>query len=64
MHGSTIEYVVQHRVQDYWLDLVNGKFSLLYEAKKHVELAEKKNPNTDFRLVKRTTSFLDELQNS
>ena len=65
MHGSSIEYVVQIRVQDYWIDygrgMSNKKFSYREDAEELLGEAKEDNPNRDFQLVKRTTSYKDEI---
>ena len=64
MHGSSVEYLVQIRVQDYWIDygrgLSNKKFSYREDAEELLEEAKEDNPGRDFQLVKRTTSYTDE----
>jgi hypothetical protein len=64
MHGSSVEYLVQIRVQDYWIDygrgLISGEFRYREDAEKHLEKAKIDKPNRDFRLVKRITTFRDE----
>lgn len=65
MHGSSVEYLVQIRVQDYWIDygrgLSNRKFSYQDDAEEFLEEARKDEPNRDFQLVKRKHSFIDEV---
>lgn len=65
MHGSRIEYIVQIRVQDYWLDYGDSVFSVEFryrrDAEAHLAEAKKNKPYSDFKLVKRTHTFVDEL---
>jgi len=65
MHGSSIEYIVQIRVQDYWIDygrgLISGEFRYREDAEKHLEKAKIDKPTRDFQLVKRITSYTDEV---
>lgn len=64
MHGSRIEYIVQIRVQDYWLDfgdgVFSGEFRYLKDAEAHLADAKKNKPYSDFKLIKRTHTFTDE----
>ena len=65
MYGSSVEYIVQIRVQDYWIDygrgMSNKKFSYREDAEKLLGEAKEDNPNRDFQLVKRITSYTDEV---
>lgn len=64
MHGSRIEYIVQIRVQDYWLDygdgVFSGEFRYLKDAEAHLAEAKKNKIYSDFKLIKRTHTFTDE----
>lgn len=65
MHGSRIEYIVQIRVQDYWLDfgdsVFSGEFRYLKDAEAHLADSKKNKIYSDFKLIKRTHTFVDEL---
>ena len=65
MNGSSVEYIVQIRVQDYWIDygrgLSNRKFGYREDAEEFLEEAKKDEPNRDFQLIKRTHRFIDEV---
>jgi hypothetical protein len=65
MHGSSIEYIVQVRVQDYWIDFGDissiGEFRYREDAEKHLAESRKNKPNRDFQLIKRKHSFIDEV---
>ncbi len=65
MHGSSTEYIVQVRVQDYWIDFGDGVFSGEFryqeDAEKHLAESKKNKPNRDFQLIKRKHSFIDEV---
>ena len=61
MYGSSTEYVVQIRVQDYWIDLLDGIFKHKDDAEKHYERAGMYTPARDFQIVKRTHTFSDEV---
>lgn len=63
MHvGSKIEYIVQHRIQDYWLDMYGGH-DYLKNADKAMKYFKEKSPSTDYRIVKRITTYDDEVVN-
>lgn len=65
MHGSRIEYIVQIRIQDYWLDygdgIFDGRFKYRNDAEAHLAEVKKSKPKMDFQLIKRTHSFIDEI---
>lgn len=69
MHGSRIEYIVQIRIQDYWLDhwldygdgIFNGLFKYRNDAEAYLAEVKKNRPDMDFQLIKRTHSFIDEI---
>jgi hypothetical protein len=65
MHGSSTEYIVQIRVQDYWIDLGEGllsrEFRYREDAEKHLAESKKNKPDRDFQLIKRMHSFIDEV---
>jgi hypothetical protein len=61
MDGYSREYVVQHRLQDYWLDCLNGKFQYLDQAQAALKSFREIRQNTDFRVVKRITKTTDEV---
>lgn len=64
MRNYKKEYIIQHRVQDYWLDYVGdttgGIYWYLDRAQDALEKLNKTKPNTDFRLVRREHTFTDE----
>jgi hypothetical protein len=67
MQSHKVEYVILHRVQDYWLDYVGyvghpvgGAHRYLDEAKDALERLRKDKPNKDFKLVKRKCTITDE----
>jgi hypothetical protein len=65
MHGSSVEYIVQIRVQDYWIDYGGGrsdrKFRYREDAEEFLEEVKKDEPNRDFQLIKRKHRFIDEV---
>lgn len=62
MHsGSKREYVVQGRVQDYWLDCFNKTFNYLDQAQNICKAIRQSNPTKDYRVVKRLTTYNDEV---
>lgn len=65
MRGSSTEYIVQIRVQDYWIDLGDGLVSREFrhreDAEKYLTESKKNKPQRDFQLIKRTHSFIDEV---
>ena len=66
MYGSSVEYIVQIRVQDYWIDYGRGpegtEFIYRDDAEKYLEEAKRTKPNRDFQLVKRVTKYSDEVR--
>jgi hypothetical protein len=65
MHGSKTEYIIQHRVQDYWLDYVGDTIESVHRYLDRAQDALKKlkedRKNTDFRLVRRKHTYKDEI---
>jgi hypothetical protein len=61
MHGSKTEFIVQVRVQDYWIDSFDSTFTWKPDAEKRMEVLKEHNPKDDFQLIKRITRFEDEV---
>jgi hypothetical protein len=65
MHGSRTEYIIQHRVQDYWLDYVGdtigGTYRYLDKAQDALKRLKEDRKNTDFQLVRRKYTYTDEV---
>lgn len=61
MYGSNIQYIVQIRIQDYWMDCSEATFQWRQDAWNKLKVLHKNNPREDFQVVKRTTTFKDEL---
>lgn len=59
MFGSKVDYIVQIRVQDYWLDYEHSTFIHKGDAVHRLNQLKINQPDRDFQLVKRTTSFED-----
>ena len=59
MHGSKTEFIVQVRVQDYWIDSFDSTFQWKQDAEKRMEVLKEHNPKDDFQLIKRITRFED-----
>lgn len=57
MHGSSTEYIIEYRVQDYWL--IYQSFWYIDRAQKRLAQLKQDMPDTDFRLIKRLTTFTD-----
>jgi hypothetical protein len=60
MYGSKKEYIVQIRVQDYWVDTYESTFAYLDQAKERLIELQDHNNKDDFKVIKRITSFVDE----
>lgn len=62
MHGSRVEYIIQYRLQDYWLDVLGGGVTFWYRDKAEEKLKQIKeeHPEIDYKLIKRTHRFEDE----
>ena len=65
MHGSRTEYIIQYRIQDYWLDYVGdtigGKYWYLDKAQDALKRLKEDRKNTDFQLVRRKYTYTDEV---
>lgn len=61
MHGSKVEYVVQRRLQDYWIDCFESTFKYKDQAESRIHNLREHSPQYDFQIVKRTSSFVDEI---
>ena len=59
MHGSKTEFIVQIRVQDYWIDSFDSTFTWKPDAEKRIKVLREYNPKDDFQLIKRITRFED-----
>lgn len=57
MRNIDIEYIIEHRVQDYWL--IYQSFWYLDWAQKRLEQLKQDMPDVDFRLIKRQTAYTD-----
>lgn len=60
-YSSVAEYVIQHRVQDYWLDFESAKHGYADRAKARLEELTDMRPNTSFRIVRRICTYTDEV---
>lgn len=61
MHGSRITYIVQIRIQDYWMDCAQASFQDSRDVYNRIKVLQEQNPREDFQVIKRTTIFKDEL---
>lgn len=61
MHGSRIQYIVQIRIQDYWMDCSEATFQWKQDAWNKLKVLKERKPSEDFQVVKRTTMFKDEI---
>lgn len=57
MRNIDIEYIIEQRVQDYWL--IYQSFWYLEWAQKRLEQLKQHMPDEDFRLIKRQTTYTD-----
>lgn len=63
MKNSHQNYVIQYRLQDYWLDFYTDSYLYLSDAKDSLSKVKNKNPKFDFRLVKRFHTYTDVILN-
>lgn len=61
MYGSRVDFVVQHRVQDYWLDCDASTFSYASDAEKRLQHLQLVAPKKDFQLIKRSHVWQDDV---
>jgi hypothetical protein len=59
MQGSSVEYIIQYRLQDYWLDVWAGTYLYRNTAEERLRKIKQEHPETDYKLIKRTHIFED-----
>jgi hypothetical protein len=64
MKNSHQNYVIQYRLQDYWLDFHTDSYVYLSDAKDSLSKVKNNNPEIDFRLVKRFHTYTDVILNN
>lgn len=59
MQGSSVEYIIQYRLQDYWLDVYEDTHRYQDRAEERLKKIKEEHPKTDYKLIKRTQIFKD-----
>ena len=59
MQGSSVEYIIQYRLQDYWLDVHEETHRYQDRAEERLKKIKEEHPKTDYKLIKRTQIFKD-----